>query len=151
MKVYYLVNRNTKEILSSGPMPETWKNITGLQAVAYEHVSDLTWAGSPGIGFLTEEDARKVPGIDLSVIDGYKVTHSDVEWGRLRATRDDMIADVRWRVERYNDQMALGIKPTEVIKPVLQYIQDLRDVTANFATPYALTWPIEPPELTPAD
>lgn len=58
-----------------------------------------------------------------------------------RAKRDRLIESVRWRIERYNDELALGIEPTEQLEPLLQYTQALRDIPQQAGFPTDIIWP----------
>jgi hypothetical protein len=141
MNIFYLVNKNTGEVLSVGPLPETWNNVTGMANLAYEAASDLTWSGNPGYGFLTEEDVRKIPGIQLPSLENLKNFHHQDEWGKLKETRHAVIDSLRWRIERHSDEKAMGLTPTEDIRPLLKYIQQLRDITKTYTNPYEVVWP----------
>ena len=58
-----------------------------------------------------------------------------------RAERDRLIESVRWRIERHNDELALGSEPTEPLEPLLQYTQELRDVPQQAGFPESVEWP----------
>ena len=58
-----------------------------------------------------------------------------------RAERGRLIESVRWRIERHNDELALGIEPTETLEPLLQYTQALRDVPQQAGFPGSVEWP----------
>lgn len=61
-----------------------------------------------------------------------------------RAKRDRLIESVRWRIERHNDELALGREPTEPLEPLLQYVQALRDVPQQAGFPEVVEWPDMP-------
>jgi hypothetical protein len=142
MEIYYLCNIATKEVLSIGPIPDAWKDVTGLSGCPYHIVSDLTWAGYPSFGFLKEGDALAA-GINPEVIKVQKLKSTDVKWDEIRSDRDARIRDVRWRIERHNDQVAMGKTPSENVMPLLEYVQELRDVTAQ-KDPFKIVWPALP-------
>lgn len=51
---------------------------------------------------------------------------------RVRWKRDGLISSITWRIERYNEQIALGLSTTdteEIYKKILAYRQYLRDFT----------------------
>ena len=58
-----------------------------------------------------------------------------------RAERDRLIESVRWRIERHNDELALGSEPTEALEPLLQYVQSLRDMPQQSGFPDDVDWP----------
>ena len=61
-----------------------------------------------------------------------------------RAKRDRRIESVRWRIERHNDELALGSEPTEPLEPLLQYVQALRDMPQQSGFPGEIDWPVNP-------
>lgn len=63
---------------------------------------------------------------------------------QVRSERDYRIQSVRWRVDRHDDEIKLGRNLTEDIKPVLEYIQALRDVAQQEGFPHNIVWPTEP-------
>ena len=68
---------------------------------------------------------------------------------QARAERDRLITDIRWRIERHQDEVVLGLEPTEPIGPILQYIQALRDVPQQPGFPTDVEWPAPPAEPEP--
>ena len=62
----------------------------------------------------------------------------------IREMRDKKIEDVEWRVKRHQDEVALGLEPTEDITPVLVYIQALREVPQQEGFPENVVWPEAP-------
>lgn len=66
---------------------------------------------------------------------------------KVRAERDAKIEAVRWRIERHNDELALGSEPTEQLEPLLQYTQALRDVPQQKGFPESVEWPEIPDEV----
>lgn len=63
---------------------------------------------------------------------------------QVRAERDAKIEAVRWRIERAKDETALGVPLTEPLEPLLQHVQDLRDVPQQAGFPENAEWPAEP-------
>lgn len=59
----------------------------------------------------------------------------------MRAKRDKLIEETRWRIERHQDEILLGLTPTEELLPILQYIQDLRDIPQQDSFPNNIIWP----------
>lgn len=70
--------------------------------------------------------------------------------GGIRDVRNRRIEEVRWAIQRHQDQVTLGVRPVlsdEQYRYVLTYIQELRDFTetldydAEFPGIMALPWP----------
>lgn len=62
------------------------------------------------------------------------------QWAQVRQTRNNLISDVEWRIQRHMSEVRLGKRPTDDISKLDQYIQELRDVTLQ-ADPFNVTWP----------
>ena len=65
----------------------------------------------------------------------------------VRAERDKYIADIWWRIDRYQTQLATGIETTDSegqYKGMLRYIQALRDVPEQDGFPDTIEWPEKP-------
>ena len=146
MTILFQVNKTTKEVRNaSGQQPEYFSNITGMADLPYSEISDLTWAGYPDEGFLIEADVLALEGVDPLRVAELKAEVFDVQWDIVRALREVKINAVRWRTDRHNDEIALGMTPSEDITPVLTYIQELRDITEYFADdPFSVQWPVVP-------
>lgn len=143
--IYFLVDKPTRQVTYSGPLPTEWETISGLTPDNYVDARELGWAGQQysGKGFLTYDDALNagVPGTLLE-----KMTQSayEFEWSRIEPERAEKIQAQRWRVDRYNDAIALGKTPVEAVTPILEYIQAIRDLTTKYANPFLIVWPVIP-------
>jgi hypothetical protein len=62
---------------------------------------------------------------------------------QVRAKRDRLIESVRWRIERHNDEVAMGRTPTEELRPLLDYVQALRDIPQQSGFPENVIFPEE--------
>lgn len=63
---------------------------------------------------------------------------------QIRARRDYLIEAVEWRVQRYQQQSALGIETNdsrEDYAAVLEYVQKLRDITEQDGFPQKAVFP----------
>ncbi len=69
------------------------------------------------------------------------VVNAKIHKAQIRQRRDFLINSVEWRVRRFQDELALGLEPTEDIIPILEYIQALRDVPQQENFPHDVVWP----------
>lgn len=63
---------------------------------------------------------------------------------KIRRIRDKKIEEIQWRIQRYTEQVSMGVKTTdseENYKAVLKYVQDLRDVPEQKEFPENVVWP----------
>ena len=63
---------------------------------------------------------------------------------QAKTRRDSLIAQVEWRRSRHEDEVLLGLTPTEPLLPVIEYIQVLRDIPSQEGFPNNITWPSKP-------
>lgn len=68
----------------------------------------------------------------------------DSAWAKVREERNKRIAAFRWRIDRQRDLIDLGLAAPSTITPLLQYVQDLRDMPQTFSDPFAIVFPDEP-------
>jgi hypothetical protein len=64
-----------------------------------------------------------------------------------KGEREARINAFRWRIQRHRDEVDLGHALTEPLQPLLQYVQDLRDLPAQDGFPWPdgdVPWPPEP-------
>jgi hypothetical protein len=61
-----------------------------------------------------------------------------------RAERDQRIAAIMWRVQRYESEVRQALTPTDDIVALDAYVQALRDVPQQVGFPGAVTWPEVP-------
>ena len=65
---------------------------------------------------------------------------------QVKVHRDSLISQVEWRRTRHQDEVSLGLEPTEPLLPILEYIQALRDVPSQAGFPETISWPEAPNE-----
>lgn len=112
-----------------------YKNHKTGEVYAYETEKERHEWGAPDLVAMTPEE-----------VDAHLNPTSTTEQlaGAARAERDRLIESVRWRIERHNDELALGNEPTEPLEPLLQHVRALRDVPQQAGFPENVEWPVEP-------
>ena len=65
-------------------------------------------------------------------------------WKDIDTQRESKIQAMRWRMDRHNDEVALGVTPTEDIVPILTYVQALRDLPVTITDLNNVVWPSVP-------
>ena len=63
---------------------------------------------------------------------------------QVRAERDILIQQIEWRVNRHYQELELDLTPTEELRPLVEYIQALRDVPQQEGFPTNIVWPVPP-------
>ena len=69
------------------------------------------------------------------------ILHNEKQWDIIRNTRDSLIVDFRWRIDRQKDLIDLGKSSSDSLIPLLQYVQILRDIPQTQMDPFSITWP----------
>ena len=67
----------------------------------------------------------------------------DEKASEIRRIRDRKIEEIQWRIQRYTEQVSMGVKTTdseENYKAVLKYVQGLRDVPEQEGFPESVVW-----------
>lgn len=62
----------------------------------------------------------------------------------IRQKRNSLITETEWRIQRYNQQLSLGIETTDsegFYQSLLEYVQALRDVPLQTGFPKEVVWP----------
>lgn len=65
-------------------------------------------------------------------------------WAEVRASRDEKIKEVEWRVMRNLSESRQGLDTTDNISDLDTYIQALRDITSTTTNPAEVSWPSIP-------
>lgn len=134
MTIFYCVSKSDKKPLLAGRVPAVWGTISGLADVRGDALADLTWAGYPDHGFLTEEQAL-AHGVAKSDLDTALAAAAHKEGAVVRMERDRRIASCDWT----------QAEDSPVDKAVwAQYRQALRDITKQEGFPWTVDWPVAP-------
>lgn len=139
MKRYYTCFFPDMKALQFAPGPETWGNITGMADLDEASLADLTWAGYPDYGFLTEEAAR-ARGITAESMASAKDVGGQVEMIAIREKRDVLLAasDAGVLPDRW-----AGYSKAER-QAWTDYRAALRDFPSTVTDPFNITWPPAP-------
>jgi hypothetical protein len=132
-KWYIRCNLKTKTAENFQQIPETFLNISGMSDLSDEDLADLSWAGNPDYGFLTEEAAvaAKIKGIDY-----VKGVGNELRIQQIRQTRDALLyqSDALVLIDRWETYTP------ETKAKISEYRKALRDLTDNI-NPDNFTWP----------
>jgi hypothetical protein len=63
---------------------------------------------------------------------------------QVRTERDHRISAFEWRYRRYEREVRLGLRTTDVLAVLDNYAQALADITKQKGFPYIIEWPVEP-------
>lgn len=139
MNRYYTCFFPELKALQYAPVPETWGNITGMADLDDEALADLTWAGYPDYGILTEAAAVE-RGISAESIASAKEVGGQVEMIAVREKRAELLAA--------SDAFVLPDRWAGYSKTQRQewtdYRAALRDFPSTVTDPFNITWPTAP-------
>jgi hypothetical protein len=68
----------------------------------------------------------------------------DGEWEKIRVERNKRIEAFRWKIDRQRDLIDLGLADPATLTPLLQYVQELRDIPQTNTDPLTVVFPDEP-------
>ena len=119
-----------------------WKN-----GIHDEEVEGATPIPKKDWDFLVQQS--KIEGFEIVDNHGHpmpKIKYDPIKELALttRIKRDNLLEEVLWRRDRHNDEVLLGLEPTEPLLPILEYIQALRDVPQQEGFPVNVVWPVPP-------
>ncbi len=80
--------------------------------------------------------------LDGLIINQERVSEDNIRV--IKAQRDLHISQAEWRRTRHQDEVTLGMEPTEPLLPILEYIQALREVPQQEGFPVNVAWPVPP-------
>jgi hypothetical protein len=135
MTIYYCIHKGTNKPVLAGRVPEVWGNISGLADVRGADLEDLTWAGYPDHGFLTEDQAT-TRGVLREDLEASLTVAVRIEGAAVRAQRDKLLAAADWT--------QLSDVPEETKLAWAAHRQALRDITAQAGFPWTIDWPVAP-------
>jgi membrane-bound lytic murein transglycosylase B len=133
-KVYFCIHKTDKTVLSAGPLPHVWGNISGLSAVDDATAADLTWAGYPDHGFMVAEQAL-ASGVAQHDIDEALKLIAIMKRSVIVEDRNQRLAESDWT----------QMPDAKVDKAAwAEYRQALRDIPQQTGYPMDIVWPSRP-------
>lgn len=136
-KLFYCFDKTNKVAISYGPVPETWRNITGLTDEYESNYVDLNHSGH-NFGFLTEEQALTEGG-DLSQLSEVKNNFNNVQWNLVRQDRNDKLRECDW-----TELPSATVARSDEWKQLwATYRNELRNITSQ-QDPFNVVWPVQP-------
>lgn len=115
-----------------------WSHITDLRGTTY-------WLADGSEHTVTE--LGELPEGAMTTAPEKPALTSDQLAAEARAKRDGLLYSIEWRVNRYTQQKAAGVATNDTesqFVSVLNYAQELRDITKQSGFPDVIAWPIEP-------
>jgi hypothetical protein len=64
------------------------------------------------------------------------------KWKRIRIERDRLMNEISWRYERYHREVRMGLTPSDDIKILDEYMQQLADIPNTFKLADEVVFPV---------
>jgi len=133
-------------------LPGSWNNISNLDALSPEQLSDLGWSGNEGVRFYPVEEATRpefnplykindpeytIDDINHKVIQSYSTTpvSEETAWDIIRQQRNNKLYQSDWT--QLEDAPLSADQKAEY----RVYRQALRDITTQ-SDPFNIVWPV---------
>lgn len=91
---YFLCDLKRKVATDYTQVPDVWGSITGLNGCSDQTLANLSWAGVPDIGFLTEEAATSL-GIDAESLLAARTMGAEAVRAYEKTKRTTLVANIR--------------------------------------------------------
>lgn len=136
-RLFYCFDKKNKTAISYGPIPETWRNVTGLSDLYEGNYIDLNYAGHD-FGFLTFEQATESGG-DSTHLLSVKKFFEDVQWSNVKVQRNELLRECDWT----ELPSVVSNKSAEWQSIWQDYRNQLRNITTQ-DDPFNIVWPVIP-------
>jgi len=136
-KVFYCFDKTNKIAISYGPIPETWRNITGLSDIYEGNYIDLNYAGH-NFGFLTLNQALDSDA-DIDQLMDIKNIYENNQWNKVKEERNNKLRNTDWT----ELPSVVENKSADWVDTWKNYRTQLRNIT-NQMDPFNVDWPNEP-------
>jgi hypothetical protein len=151
MKYAQIQNDTIVEIHNK--LPSSWNNISNLDALTQEQLSDLSWSGNDGVKFYPVEEASRpefdplykindpeytIDDINHKVVQSYSTTpvSTEIAWEIIRQQRNNKLYQSDW-TQLEDAPLSTAQKDEYKI-----YRQALRDITTQ-NDPFSIVWPVD--------
>jgi hypothetical protein len=151
MKYAQIINDTIVKIHNK--LPGSWLNISNLDALTQEQLSDLSWSGNAGVKFYLVEEATRpqhnplykindpeytIDDDNHKVIQSYSTTpvSTEIAWEIIRQQRNNKLYQSDW-TQLEDAPLSTAQKDEYKI-----YRQALRDITTQ-NDPFSIVWPVD--------
>jgi hypothetical protein len=111
-----------QELLDAG-----YKKIDTVPPQVNSQTEKVTWTG-------TDWSTQQLTAEEIAQL-------KEEKWSLIRKSRDVMIDQTIWRIQRCESEIRLGITTTDSMVVLDTYVQALRDITKQ-PDPFNVEWPI---------